>query len=311
MCCSEPDANGEKVQVNTKAGRAIFRAVVASQTCRRGRIERNELFLPGRMAYVVELEEEAGGGLGGGADDDVPTTLVRSRADCPQQSYSTLSTNDIIVNKLTEILGYLRTGRRERRGQTKQQQSQQQAAGSSREKEKHREREPKKPADALDIFGEESGTVHTSAAKGRHAESGRSHERERERGRDRERERDRDRDRERGRDRERTDRHREHKSYFDRPESAEASEAASGPDPRAIVKSINMRFNNAVCFRTLILLSYSLLEILIFFIMLTFYNLIICNLFGFSISNSKQQLHLVLQLKNQGVLAFYFLFTKE
>ena len=39
-------------------------------------VERNELFLPGRMAYVVDLDDEY-------ADTDIPTTLIRSKADCP------------------------------------------------------------------------------------------------------------------------------------------------------------------------------------------------------------------------------------
>lgn len=36
----------------------------------------NELFLPGRMAYQVELEDEY-------AESDIPTTIIRSKADCP------------------------------------------------------------------------------------------------------------------------------------------------------------------------------------------------------------------------------------
>jgi IK cytokine len=39
-------------------------------------VERNELFAPGRMAYVIELDDEL-------AESDIPTTLIRSRADCP------------------------------------------------------------------------------------------------------------------------------------------------------------------------------------------------------------------------------------
>ncbi|XP_054162018.1 protein Red-like [Oppia nitens] len=66
--------------------------------------ERNELFLAGRMAYVVDLEEEF-------AESDIPTTLIRSKADCPNiESMTTLSTNDIVLNKLTQILSYLRQG---------------------------------------------------------------------------------------------------------------------------------------------------------------------------------------------------------
>jgi len=38
--------------------------------------ERNDLFLPGRMAYVVDLEDDF-------TESDVPTTLIRSKADCP------------------------------------------------------------------------------------------------------------------------------------------------------------------------------------------------------------------------------------
>ena len=43
--------------------------------------ERNELFLPGRMAYVVDLDDEY-------ADTDIPTTLIRSKADCPTMEVS-------------------------------------------------------------------------------------------------------------------------------------------------------------------------------------------------------------------------------
>ena len=39
-------------------------------------LERNELFLPKRMAYVVDLEDDF-------VESDVPTTLIRSKADCP------------------------------------------------------------------------------------------------------------------------------------------------------------------------------------------------------------------------------------
>jgi IK cytokine len=66
--------------------------------------ERNEHFLPGRMAYLIELEDEY-------AESDIPTTVLRSKADCPGlDSQATLSTNDIVINKLTQILSYLRQG---------------------------------------------------------------------------------------------------------------------------------------------------------------------------------------------------------
>lgn len=36
----------------------------------------NELFLPRRMAYVMDLEDE---------ETDIPVTLMRSKAECPTQ----------------------------------------------------------------------------------------------------------------------------------------------------------------------------------------------------------------------------------
>ena len=56
------------------------------------------------MAYLIELEDET-------AESDIPTTVLRSKADCPGlESQATLSTNDIVINKLTQILSYLRQG---------------------------------------------------------------------------------------------------------------------------------------------------------------------------------------------------------
>ena len=52
-------------------GRNIYRTVFKNRLP-----ERNELFLPKRMAYVIDLEDEE-------TDTDVPTTLIRSKADCP------------------------------------------------------------------------------------------------------------------------------------------------------------------------------------------------------------------------------------
>lgn len=68
---------------------------------------RNELFAPGRMAYVVELDEE------GAADSDIPTTLTRSKADVPEpdEASSAASGNELVLDKLAQIFSYLRHGR--------------------------------------------------------------------------------------------------------------------------------------------------------------------------------------------------------
>lgn len=60
-------------------GRNVYRTLFRSKA-----YERNELFLPGRMAYVVDLDDEY-------ADTDIPTTLIRSKADCPTMEVSDLS----------------------------------------------------------------------------------------------------------------------------------------------------------------------------------------------------------------------------
>ncbi|XP_069683312.1 protein Red [Periplaneta americana] len=91
----------EEMQFKTKLGRNVYRALFKSRSA-----EKNELFAPGRMAYVIDLEDEL-------AESDIPTTLIRSRADVPSlESTATLTTNDIVINKLAQILSYLRQGGR-------------------------------------------------------------------------------------------------------------------------------------------------------------------------------------------------------
>merc|ERR1712150_291666 len=51
-------------------GRNVYRSIFKNKWP-----ERNELFLPGRMAYVIDLEDDV-------AESDIPTTLIRSKADC-------------------------------------------------------------------------------------------------------------------------------------------------------------------------------------------------------------------------------------
>uniref|UniRef100_A0A3P9N621 IK cytokine n=1 Tax=Poecilia reticulata TaxID=8081 RepID=A0A3P9N621_POERE len=94
----------EKIEFKTRLGRNIYRMAFRS-----GVQERNELFLPGRMAYVVDLDDEF-------TDTDIPTTLIRSKADCPSmEAQTTLTTNDIVISKLTQILSYLRQGTRHKK----------------------------------------------------------------------------------------------------------------------------------------------------------------------------------------------------
>lgn len=121
----------EEIQFRTKLGKNIYRQVFKHRYP-----EKSELFLPNRMAYIIDLEDEF-------AESDIPTTLLRSKADCPSfESQTTLTTNDIVIKKLTQILSYLRQGLHNKRGK-------------KRDKGKLKEEETKRPKLADDsIFGD-------------------------------------------------------------------------------------------------------------------------------------------------------------
>ena len=89
-----------KVHFKTKLARNIHRVLFEQEPAKF-----NDLFMPHRMAYIVDLTDE---------EMDVPITSIRSKADCPNaESNLTLTTNDIVINKLTQILSYLRHGKQD------------------------------------------------------------------------------------------------------------------------------------------------------------------------------------------------------
>ena len=96
----EEDENKSDVDCRTVMGKNIMRQMFKPEVPKI-----NELFLPGRMAYVMDLEEDG--------ETDIPTTSIRSKQDViNNEQKATLSTNDIVINKLTQILSYLRAGNR-------------------------------------------------------------------------------------------------------------------------------------------------------------------------------------------------------
>ena len=71
--------------------------------------EKNEFFVAGRMAYAISIEDEDPD------DSDVPITLIRSKAELPSSSRKSVtgSSNSgemdmFVINKLTQVLSYLR-----------------------------------------------------------------------------------------------------------------------------------------------------------------------------------------------------------
>uniref|UniRef100_H2SSD4 IK cytokine n=1 Tax=Takifugu rubripes TaxID=31033 RepID=H2SSD4_TAKRU len=165
----------EKIEFKTRLGRNIYRVLF-----RPGPIERNELFLPGRMAYVVDLDDEF-------TDTDIPTTLIRSKADCPSmEAQTTLTTNDIVISKLTQILSYLRQGTRHKK---------------LKKKDKGKLDEKRAPEADLSIFDDVGDYILSSSASSKPPK-------------------DKDRHRERDRDREEDSKSRRH-AYFEKPRGDE------------------------------------------------------------------------------------------
>ncbi|TDH05345.1 hypothetical protein EPR50_G00143680 [Perca flavescens] len=214
----------EKIEFKTRLGRNIYRVVF-----RTGVVERNELFLPGRMAYVVDLDDEF-------TDTDIPTTLIRSKADCPSmEAQTTLTTNDIVISKLTQILSYLRQGTRHKK---------------IKKKDKGKLDDKRAPEADLSIFediGDYIPSAGSSSKPPKDKDRHRERDRERERERDREREREREREKEKERERE-EDKNRRH-SYFEKPrgDDHQVLEVDTGPaSVREQIKIINEKFAGAV-----------------------------------------------------------------
>ncbi|MBZ3886760.1 Protein Red [Sciurus carolinensis] len=214
-----------KIEFKTRLGRNVYRMLFKSKA-----YERNELFLPGRMAYVVDLDDEY-------ADTDIPTTLIRSKADCPtMEAQTTLTTNDIVISKLTQILSYLRQGTRNKK---------------LKKKDKGKLEEKKPPEADMNIF-EDIGdyvpsTTKTPRDKERERYRERERDRERDRDRDRERERERDRERERERDREREEEKKRH-SYFEKPKVDDEPMDVDKEDKKQLGDFFGMSNSYAECY---------------------------------------------------------------
>ena len=100
---SKPEEDNPLTECRTTMGKNITRIMFNTDGPKT-----NELFMPGRMAYVMDLEEDG--------ESDIPTTSIRSKKDVVNsEQKTTLSTNDIVINKLTQILSYLRAGNRTKR----------------------------------------------------------------------------------------------------------------------------------------------------------------------------------------------------
>ncbi|XP_050688454.1 protein Red-like isoform X2 [Eriocheir sinensis] len=209
----------DELVFKTNQGRRIFNSVFNTKPA-----EFNDLFLTGRMAYAIDLDDDM-------AESDIPTTVIRSKADLQgiENMQATFTTNDIVIQKLTQILSYLRTGRANKKQKKKDKGKNESANRAAADDSIYGEIGEYVPSvgkanDREKDRGDRERDRHQGRDRDRDRERGDRRDRDKERGeRDRDREKDRrDRDRDRDRERERHERDREHdrerkpRSYFSR-----------------------------------------------------------------------------------------------
>ncbi|KAG0724302.1 Speedy protein 1-A [Chionoecetes opilio] len=173
-----PIQEEDELVFKTNVGRRIFGSIFNPKPA-----EFNDLFLTGRMAYAIDLDDDV-------AESDIPTTVIRSKADLQGIEANRAPADDSIYGEIGEYVPSVgkANDREKDRGVDK-----------DRDRERGRERERGHERDRRDRDKERGG------------------ERDRERDKDR-----RDRDRDRDRERDRHDRDKEHdrdrkpRSYFGR-----------------------------------------------------------------------------------------------
>ncbi|OAY26979.1 suppressor of mec-8 and unc-52 protein homolog 2 [Manihot esculenta] len=89
----------QQLSFRTATAKSVYQCIVKPQTI----IKTNEMFLPGRMAFIFNME--------GGYSHDIPTTLHRSKADCPvPEEMVTVSVDGSVLDRIAKIMSYLRLG---------------------------------------------------------------------------------------------------------------------------------------------------------------------------------------------------------
>lgn len=87
------------VSFRTGNAKAVYQWIVKPQTA----VKPNDMFLPGRMAFIFDMES--------GFSHDIPTTVYRSKADCPEpEEMVTVSVDGFVLDRIGKIMSYLRLG---------------------------------------------------------------------------------------------------------------------------------------------------------------------------------------------------------
>uniref|UniRef100_A0A0E0MJJ5 RED-like N-terminal domain-containing protein n=1 Tax=Oryza punctata TaxID=4537 RepID=A0A0E0MJJ5_ORYPU len=89
----------QAVSFRTATAKSVYKWIIKPQSI----IKSNEMFLPGRMAFIYNMED--------GLTNDIPTTLHRSKADCPvPEEMVTVSVDGSVLDRIAKIMSYLRLG---------------------------------------------------------------------------------------------------------------------------------------------------------------------------------------------------------
>lgn len=96
---SRASKEDQQLSFRTATAKSVYQWIVKPQTV----IKTNEMFLPGRMSFIFNME--------GGYSNDIPTTLHRSKADCPvPEEMVTVSVDGSVLDRIAKIMSYLRLG---------------------------------------------------------------------------------------------------------------------------------------------------------------------------------------------------------
>ncbi|KAE9608192.1 hypothetical protein Lal_00003429 [Lupinus albus] len=96
---SRASKEDQQVSIRTATAKSVYQWIVKPHTI----IKTNEMFLPGRMTFIYNME--------GGYHHDIPTTLHRSKADCPvPEEMVTVNVDGSVLDRIAKIMSYLRLG---------------------------------------------------------------------------------------------------------------------------------------------------------------------------------------------------------
>ncbi|RIA98821.1 RED-like protein N-terminal region-domain-containing protein [Glomus cerebriforme] len=95
-------------KINSKMAQNIYEIAVVNAKKKPPKV--NELFVAGRMAYIFEMADENGFY---GDPFAIPTTVIRSKADIADSTGIDKSTNDLVIEKISRVMAYVRKGGRD------------------------------------------------------------------------------------------------------------------------------------------------------------------------------------------------------